>query len=114
MDHARANAVAVRRQSAENRQRKGDEGAAAAAAAAAARAATALPGVRSSGYSSPAYHPGCECIGLKTAACRYTQQRMTESGATTALPSMHSSASASHAYHPGLVTERLITLIDGA
>ena len=68
VDHARANAAAVRRQSAENRQRKADEEAAAVAAEAAARAATAVPGVRSSGYASPTYHPGCE-----RACCRTLQ-----------------------------------------
>ncbi|KAK9822379.1 hypothetical protein WJX81_005307 [Elliptochloris bilobata] len=56
VDHARANAAAVRRQSAENRQRKVDE--AVAASVAASRVATAPPDVRSSGYASTAYHPG--------------------------------------------------------
>ncbi len=56
VDHARANAAAVRRQSAANCQRRASE---AAAAAAGARASSALDGVRSSGYASPAYCPRC-------------------------------------------------------
>ena len=86
MDHARANAAAVRRQSSENRQRKADEEAAAAAAEAAARAATAVPGVRSSGYASPAYHPGCERIRPNTAAGQSSYQRLIRSGPACPAP----------------------------
>lgn len=55
VDHARANAAAIRRQSAANRERK----AAGAAVMVAPRARSAPVGVRSSGYASPAYSPGC-------------------------------------------------------
>jgi len=69
VDHARANAAAVRRQSAANRQRRASE---AAAAAAGARASSALDGVRSSGYASPAYCPRCgsasRCCCVNSAA----------------------------------------------
>lgn len=60
VDHAQANATAIRRQSAANRGRKAAE----AAAGAAPCARSAPVGVRSSGYASPAYSPGrVPCYG---------------------------------------------------